>query len=228
MASVRRVAQCLGLGGTFSVQRDLFGFRAGVPSVAGAPVGLSLLDHVTRLTAGSYVNLNLIRTGAWSTGDMTRAGVGVHLARELYRQARVTIGRVLWYTIPAGGAAVINSQTEVEGMMMSWSVDNDGVDCFMVTRTTTGFGGLAPPIGTCLKDSIVKDGVMVALYSGSAAWFGHALAHELGHFFGLPHVGGSANLMFDGRLIPGTSTNLSGSEIWFLNAFCAIKDGCSA
>ncbi len=227
MASVRSVAQCLGLGSTFSIQHDLFGFKAGIPVVRGAPPQLSLLDHVTRLTRGSYANLNLIRTGSWSTRDFRTASAGVHLARELYRQAGVTIGRVLWYTIPAGDLAVIDSQTEVEQMMMGWSVSNDGVDCFLVTRTLTGWGGLAPPIGTCWKDSIVKDGVMVALYNGSLAWFGHALAHELGHFFGLPHVTGSTNLMYERQLIPGTSILLDASQIWFMNAFCAIKDGCS-
>jgi hypothetical protein len=172
------------------------------------------------------VNLNLIRTGPWSALDRSRASAGVHLARVLFRQAGITIGRVLWYGIPAGGWAVIDSQTEVEQMMMAWSVSNDGVDCFLVSSTTTGWGGLAPPIGTCWKGSMVKDGVMVALYNGSVAWFGHALAHELGHFFGLPHVTGSTNLMFGRRLIPGTSISLDGSQIWFMNAFCAIKNGC--
>ena len=57
MDSLRSIASCIGVTGTFSVARDFFGF------LRGAPSDVSVLTQVRRLQ-GRHVHMNFILVGS--------------------------------------------------------------------------------------------------------------------------------------------------------------------
>jgi hypothetical protein len=199
MHSVREHFRVLGYEAGGSTLFDFFGhFRA--------PAVLSLQRQMERTRRAQVVHLNFIEL-AYETlpadvRDRFRARIdfAIHRAREIYDQAGLGVARIKHGLIEdafAGGFPDIGSDGEADDLCGAWSVDNDGIDVFMV-QTYANSGGSARQGGSCDKDG--KDsGVVVPVEQGDRENTATAVSHEIGHFLGLGHSDDQDNLMFSGQ-----------------------------
>ena len=80
-----------------------------------------------------------------------------------------------------------------------FSVDNDGIDGFMVLTYAGNRVGSSQSPGSCDKDG-KSSGVVVEIGQGNSELTATAFAHELGHYLGYDdHSEDPHNLMFEGQ-----------------------------
>jgi hypothetical protein len=227
-ASVRALGACLGLSGTFTILGDFFGYASAPPWTLGPseeqarlPKSLSLLTQVKRLRQPHF-NLNLVRVGV-NPSDLLlepreeeNVDCAVQLTRDIYAQIGVGIGRVdRWWYIPYGTQYdVIDDDCEANELIDAYDLPDDGIKVFFVTAW---YGD-----GSVGLTDFDQDGSVVLLRShyGDDTYVAtaRALAHEMGHMFGLDHQNDHpSNLMCqgghakkglgigDGQMIPDTT-----------------------
>lgn len=195
-ASLRDVAACIGVTGSFSVVKDFYGYASGVyghksinvdfatttmsdRSIAANDPGRLSLWRQIELLKTRYMNLDVIRVGGddFTTLEKQEIDIAVQIARELYERDDIGIGRVLKSQITvadAGSYMSIDSACEAIDLIDDWDAPGNGIDCFFVRSITFGAGGAYDTKG---------DGLIVALRGDWASGIG--LAHELGHFLGV-------------------------------------------
>ncbi|MEM7189652.1 MAG: hypothetical protein AAF439_08575, partial [Pseudomonadota bacterium] len=164
MASVRHILSCIGrnTSGSNSILRDLMGFRvARVPFTGSTKFSISLKDTVNGIE-GRHVHLNVINVGWENEFSTTNRDTGrrkvdfaIMRTRQIFEQANLGVGRVQHWFIDqseADGADDIGSEGEADELSDDWSVDNNGIDCF-VPRTISDddFIGISPRPGDCDK-----------------------------------------------------------------------------
>lgn len=220
MASLKAIASCIGVSGSFSVTRDFLGFIRGVPG------DVSILTQVRRLQ-GRHVHMNFIRVGSdqFTNADFDEMDAALQFTRDNYAQVDLGIGRVEHYfitTSEAGGAENINNDDEAEELTNDWTVPNSSLDIFFVLTYAGSTIGLSRVDGPCDKDAKGMDGSVVAI-EGSVNTTGFVLAHEAGHYLGLSHSSSSGNLMFGTVPNGGNLTSGQGSDI---RDHCFAKSGC--
>ncbi|HEX2047421.1 MAG TPA: zinc-dependent metalloprotease family protein [Acidimicrobiales bacterium] len=238
MASISVKAQassCLGVSPPLSVRRHVFGYVWG----GSMDRTLSLKSH-----------LNLIRTNAFNvcvflvgheedfSGEFTidearRMQFAVDVMRELYSQVGVGVRKLFWRYIPvaeAGGYTSVDA-SEATDLTEDFSGPNDGIDVFFVT-TVTDAGGWSNVQGPCDKDEKGERTGAVLEVGNSAQFLGILLAHEVGHYLGLPHAGDITNVMGDDSdgdgigSINGSSVNLTTSQGNTMKSHCSIRPSC--
>lgn len=190
MASLRSLADCIGVTSDFSVVGDFFGYASSPPwalapsaQAASLPSSLSLLTQMNRLDQ-QHFHLNVIRVGTNSDGllapvDEQNVDCAVELARGIYAARGIGIGRVeRWWNIPAADTnyEVINDDAEASDLVDEFSVGNTGIDMFFVLSYVGSTVGLHPAKG---------DGVVTESRETDFLGTARTFSHELGHFFGL-------------------------------------------
>jgi hypothetical protein len=213
-----------------SIRRDYMGYTSGFGPT-------SVASQVLRLKF-RQIHLNVIRVGSeqFTSADERELDAAVQFMRNAYAPfGAVAIGRVQRFDIPnaaANGHDVIDNDAEARTLTEEWTVPNGALDAFFVRRYVGDTSGLSPRPGTCDKsDSDVMTGVVVEMNMGGGGsdW---SLAHEVGHYLGLPHVGAltdppespnRARLMFPQvppRPYPPNTPVLVDSEVRTMNAHC--------
>jgi len=233
--SLRQAASnCLGKSGAISVTRDLFGYVYGLPTI---PVRLKQqLD----LMKGRSFNLSIIFvghrsgfTGTTSRADVSRMTYSIQRMREIYDQVNLGVRKIYWSYIPqddVGAYTTITDYSEAEDLTEDWSANNDGIDVFWV-QSILNAGGWSDVDGTCDKSDKGMSGAVLEL-SGSDAFTGVLLAHEVGHYLGLGTGPASTNVMGvdsnnDGiDEISTASTVLTNSQGTNMRNHCSTKGGC--
>ncbi len=255
MVSLKSVAtNCLGISGSFSVNRDVFGyiFRDGSGRLFGALGGNDTLPDTGQPTTrslrrqlegmqGNSINLSIFLvgheddfSGVVSLADVTRVQYAIQVARDIYRQAGLGIRRIYWRRIgvaEAGNYTIITDRPEAEDLTDDFSGPNDGIDVFWVQQILNA-GGWCNTDGPCDKDA--KDemtGVVIELSNGSR-FTGILLGHEVGHYMKLSHANSITNLMGvdsnnDGiGELNNNSTAISNSQAALMLTHCAVKGAC--
>jgi len=248
MASVKSIMNCIGVStsGNVSVLQGLFGFiRARVPTDPDTSVTaqVSLLQKI-RGVQGDHIHLNVIQVGFDMVTDLDDAREKLDYANyrthNIYRQVSLGVGRVEHYEIlstDAGGADDLGSEGEADELSDDWSVNNDGIDVFVVRNISdSDFVGISPVGGDC--DKPAKDDGLIGGEIGRAyEAFSRTFAHEVGHFLDLSHnhgdncpssTAGQNNLMAQTRCAISTRTSvlLTGNQGSDMRDHCSVRGGC--
>ena len=220
MKRLGAAAKCIGLSGRFGVVADFFGHRTKAAKQLGVAAQM-------RLLAGPHIALNLIRTDAFDIGLQQEIDFGLKTMRRIYASVNIGVGRVRRYVVPPGHEVIPGHDEAVE-LWEEYSVPNDGIDVFLVRVIPGGVNGISPTGGTCDKDSKDDSGCVIDMQDGSDGVgfsLGQLIAHEVGHYVGLPHEEDLPdNLMYPqvpngGRLYGGQG----GSMV----LHCAIEPACN-
>ena len=170
-----------------SITRDFFGYLS-------PPIGSHSLLRQVQLLRGKHIHLNIILV-ATPTSKFPEVVSAIKRARDIYAQVNFGIGRILYYNIgrdKSKGRENLNNDSEAKALTHEWSVRDppNGIDVFFVlSRGGTGTLGLSSRPGPCDKDdACIMDGTVILLGDPTGIQTGLALAHELGHFLGLPHA----------------------------------------
>jgi hypothetical protein len=226
MASIRQMANCIGLSGEIWLVKDFYGYWK------GGPKQLSLLKQVL-LLKGKHIHLNLIRVGIESftnegkNNDEQEINLAVQFTRDTYATVNLGIGRVERYeitTADAEGREHIDSDGEARELTRKWTVDNDALDVFFVLTYTGITIGLSKVDGSCNKHRKSPMTGSVVAIEDSPNTTGFVLAHEVGHYLGLSHSDNdSTNLMFPVVPNGGNLTSNQGNK---MREHCFVDSGC--
>jgi hypothetical protein len=210
IVELKKICHCIGLSGEISIRKDFFGYWGVAKGVTD-----SLVTQVKRLTAGRYVNINIIMVGVdkWPTSPqfphvyegpgMIEIEGALRKMREIFAQVKLGVGRIEYYAIPSSDAPdheIINDECEATDLTNDWTVSNNGLDVFIVLSIDFA-KGISAVDGPCDKDAYFggMSGSIVELQGkgatiGNGNHTGKVMAHEVGHYLGLNHV-------YDGRLV---------------------------
>ena len=227
MKSLSAIAKCIGVtASTLSIRHDFFGYRT------TAVTRLSIGTQVKFLTGRGrrHVHMNIIRVGSdqFSDADEREIDQAIKRTRDIFAPAAVGVGRIEYWDISTGDAAgrdVIDNDAEAEALTNEWTTPNgDAMDIFFVRAYVSDTAGLSAVDGPCNKDAAGMDGCVVEMNAGGGV-SDLALAHEAGHYLGLPHRepdDGSA-------LMNGTAPNSGGinrDEAEIMSNHCFMRLSC--
>jgi len=234
MASLRALAGCIGVNGNLSVLRDFFGFFRGVlpPDPTGAEVKVSLRRQLG-LLQGEHFHVNVIATGVDSfvDADDVEVDYAIFKMRNVYNQVSVGVGRVQHFGITvaqAGGLDAPTTKDQLEELTENWSVDNDGIDLFVVhdMNIPSGSGillGRSAVDGPCPgdKDDKGMSGSTSGLWGSEQT--ARTVSHELGHYLTLEHRNSSpTNLMCQS----GSASSIRNSIVLTSGQGDDVEDHC--
>lgn len=235
MPSIRSTADsCLGVTGTISVRKDVFGYPWGPMERT-----LSVKSHLDLIKDTAF-NLSVILVahdpgfaGAFSSAETISMQTAVDIMREIYAQVGLGVRKIYWQYIPtdqANGYSVVNA-SEATQLTEDWSGDNDGIDVFFVT-TVSDAGGWSKTNGSCDKDVQGQRTGAVLEVAGSDEFLGVLLAHEVGHYLGLSHGNDITNVMGADTNMNGigeineNSTGLTDTQGDTMKGHCSIRPSC--
>ncbi|HJQ33108.1 MAG TPA: zinc-dependent metalloprotease family protein [Pyrinomonadaceae bacterium] len=197
MASLRQIAACIGISGTFSVLGDFYGFfLARVPDdPTGVEITLSLLQQIRRLQKPHF-HLDVTAVGSDNfTGAMDGAlDYSLFKIRNVYAQAGVGVGRVRHHRVlsaDAQGLDVITSEGEMETITDTFALDGDSINVLIpASMNVPSDGGMllgkSAIDGPCEeKDDKGLNGSCVGPWGSEQ--MARTMAHEVGHYLGLTH-----------------------------------------
>ena len=218
--------------------RDFFGYRY-YDSTQTFFDPLSLKNQILRVK-GKSIHLSVILVGLDASfggnSVVTRAQAiniqtAIQRTRDLYAQAPLGIRKLYWSRMgvdDAGSYINITDGSEAEDLTDDWNGPNDGIDVFFV-QSIGNAAGWSNSDGPCDKDSICgRTGAVIEMRT-DLDFFGVLVAHEVGHYLGLPGGVGPGNMMgsdVDNNGIDEIdtgSTAINGSQANTMRSGCYVK-----
>jgi hypothetical protein len=221
VAQLRNMANCIGLTDNVSILNDFFACGRPRPGTQFS------LSRQISLLRGRHIHLNIIRVGLdqYTNADHDKIAAAIQITRDIYATVNLGIGRIEYYDIEtanANGREHIDNIAEAELLTREWTIPNDGLDVFFVLTWPGNYAGYSPIRGPCDKDFGSINGTVLEL--GLAQGAGILLAHELGHYLGLPdEPKDNDNLMFR---FAGEGTQLTAVQGDIMRAHCFCREGC--
>lgn len=238
MASLRALADCIGIDGDFSVLRDFLGFARGElpPDPTGADVIVSLKRQCDRLD-GEHFHLNVIAVGSdqFTDSDYVEIDYSIFKLRNIYDTVGLGIGRVEHWIVSTQDADGLDSPTsedDLEDLTRSWTVPNDGIDVFIPHNMSVPSNGgillgLSPVGGPCDKSANQMNAATCGLWGSEQT--ARTFAHEIGHYLALGHRNRQPrNLMCQSRKASSTrnSVILTSGQGGRMDDHCFVDEGC--
>jgi hypothetical protein len=250
MVSLRKMAECLGFSGSFSVVRNFLGY-----STQFSGRDISLIRQI-KLLQNRYINLNIIRVGTdnFSAADNEEIDSAIQTTRNIYAAVNLGVGRINRYSLTvadATGRDVIADDAEAATLTNEWTVANRSLDVFFVLNgwpstpglTTVGYSAVNGPCDKRAGGSMT--GTVVSIRGTTTGETGQLLAHELAHYLGLDHVCSltadpsatdpcltgtcktihQSSLMFP--CVSTTAVDISNAEFLNMNDHCFVNGGCA-
>jgi hypothetical protein len=203
-----------------------------VDKKAAGPV--SVLDRAAALTI-KHFHLNLIRVGTeiFSDQDLQTMKDGLGILQVIFLTAGVGVGSTDHYSIPlaqADGYAFPSSEAQADAITEEWSFPDDRLDVFVVAYLPGTSLGFAPPLGSCRKGlnlpfvgCVIRYESDYGVGASTDFVFAKILAHEVGHYLGLPHVSDPNNLMYPTW---PSGVQLTAEQGAIMKKHCFIRFGC--
>jgi hypothetical protein len=194
MRSLRKVADCVGVEGTFKVVRDFFGYATGAPQEISVSRQIRLMhrDHVS-------VNLILVGVESFAYADLVEIDRAMAFMRDTLAAVEFGVGPAGWFQIStddANGHEHIVDDGEAKDLTQEWTVDNSAMDVFVVLTYAGSSVGTAPRKGPTAKNSAFRMTGVVLAIEGSPEVTGFVLAREVCRYMGLKDSENDNNLMF--------------------------------
>jgi len=193
MPSVRKVAECHKLDGSFWVVRDLLGY------VTGAPEQISLSKQ-RELLHGHHVHLTINRVGVelFDAADDQEIDQAVAVARDLYSAADfgIYVHRRRDISLhDANGMENIGSASEAQALTEEFATNSRSIQIYFVQSVAGSAVEVAP--GDASTDGVKGYwyGAVVGLESDPVTT-GFALARGIGKFLSLVDHDDPDNLMY--------------------------------
>lgn len=236
MISLRQTAaDCLGVTGDISVNRDIYGYR--VRDANGRLFGAlgtndtlpanntattrSLATHLDQIT-GQSINVTIFMVGldpddatnsTIDVDDYTLVQYAIQVCRDIYAQAGLGIRKLYWrYITPGAAGGYIDIDTPAEATDLTEDFTgpaSDSQDLFFV-RSITGAAGWSNVDGPCDKDAKDERTGSVCELNQPSRFTGVLVAHEMGHYLGLGSGPNINNMM--GSDVDGDGIDTIGNQ----------------
>lgn len=242
MVSIRQLASCINVTGSFSILSHFFGFFRGriPPDPTGITLKVSLKEQAS-LLQGKHFHLNIIAVGSdnfTDPDDYIEIDYAIHKIRNIYSQVNIGIGRVEHYYILSSDADGLDSPTtkgELEEITDTWSVPNNGIDVFIPQNMNVPSNngiilGRSAIGGPCEeKADWGMNGSVAGLWGSEQT--ARTFSHEVGHYLGERHKNSNPdNLMCQSsEIVPNTTRDsvvLWNSQGDDMKDHCLVKPGC--
>jgi len=248
MASLKQLLNCTGVdsGGNISVLRHVLGYTEGeVPAdPSGVTATESLLGFMNDVQ-NRHFHVNIILVGAdnFTANERYKVDYSLYRTRRIFRGVNLGLGRIERYAISAAdanGRDDIGSKGEATDLTQEWTVNNNGMDVFVVENiSASDFIGISNINGPCDKDAKGRNGVIAGFANrNSVEGMAKTFAHEIAHYLGLRHNHGSNcpnsnndrnNLMAQTRCASGSLRNaiiLTNGQGNDMRDHCFVRNGC--
>ncbi|HEY8766184.1 MAG TPA: hypothetical protein VIP09_02800 [Dehalococcoidia bacterium] len=218
--SLRQVCSGLGLSGSVSICRDVWGFSdASMPAAlsSGRAVPRLSVARFAQLLRGRHFHVRLIVAGSelLTNNDQDVLDYAVFRLRDIYAANGIGIAfvtRDLRTSANSAGHAAVNTSADIDNAGHDLTADGDFVPVVVpasmnVTEnnpdgTVNVTLGRSPAPGPCTPRT--KEGMNSAVVDISGETTGRTLAHEVGHFLGAKHpaTARGGNLMAQTGAVP--------------------------
>lgn len=222
--SIRSIAKnCLGISPPFSVLRDVFGFFFH----PGRRLSLRQQLELCR-EHGFNINAILVGDENFTWDDWRKTQYSIQFMRDIFSQVDLCVRKIRWQAIhaaDAGGYVTINSSAEAHDLTDDWNGPNGNYLDVFVVRSMTHADGVSAVDGPCSKDDKDEMTGSVVSLNGSDDNSGNTFAHEIGHYFSLPHVSDPNNFIGNNGA-SDANTGITSSQGNKMKNHCYPKDIC--
>lgn len=208
MESLRALLASIGLPTKFGI-RELYGYPTAPPWSLAPPIEQPHLPQHLPVRAqikrrkNQHLTLDLVRIAPTSVDEQV-VDCAVQIAREIYAAFGINIGRIeRTRTLSASTGYDVIEEHDIHDLVDDYGKAGMPIDVFFVQEIVGNAIGVTPRVNGKQAEGLAVESAETAFWA-----VGHALAHEIGHFFGLGHVDDPTNVM-----TPGTdSATMSGGD----------------